>query len=271
MRQKITLKNLLVTGFVSAAFILPAVSAQAQIIVRDNDVEDAVEEAEREIVRVIEEHDRVRTEFEDGKTSDYYTDAIERLDAVIDAMSHIESETRDDAIFTNLATQDEARTAILSISEGSGSTFGLASLTPDSGNLNDYLKRYGYLKPEELYPTTDSNGNPVTTNSALRNQLIDEQKALYYADALVGEVDAARQARYDAYEELSQKASVSDDIHKALDINNALLIENGRNLALLIHLQTAQLNNQSAQLRTQTRERETVSNIFGLRGTGPDS
>lgn len=255
------MKTLLVIGGLSLVTLATAFSAQAQIIVRDNHVEDAIDDFKDNLLEQDREIDQNRTDFETDFTQKYYEDAVERLDKIIDALSHVDdpAETRDDEIFTNLDSQDEAREDILALSIGDGTKFGLAGLPEGGGNIDTYLQRYGYLKPDELYPD----------NAAQRNELIDEQKALYYADALIGEVDAARQARYDAYEQLAEKAKATEDVHKALDINNALLIENGRNLALLIHLQTAQLNNQSAQLRNNTRGRETVSNIFGLRGNGP--
>lgn len=242
----------------SLVCIATTLPAQAQIIVRDNDVESAVEDAEEGIVEAINDRHQDRNDFEEGATTEYYEDAIERLNAVIDSLSHVAEEERDATIFESIDAQTDARAAVLQISEGNGTNFGLASLAETGGSIDTYLQRYGYLKPTEIYPSDESKG--------LRHQLIDEQKALYYADALVGEVDAARQARYDVYEDLLAKARASQDAHEALDINNALLIENGRNLALLIHLQTAQLSTNTAQLRNKTRERESTSNIFGLRG-----
>jgi len=227
-------------------------SANAQILTRDKDVEKIVED----ILEETENANEARTKFEDDKTDKYYKDAIERLDSLIDALSNIDSEARDPEIFSALTNQSPVREKILAVSAGAGTTYGLNSLPDGSANVEAYLKRYGYLTPDQLYPD----------NVAFNNQLSDEHKALYYSDAIIGEVDASRQARYDAYENLIVKASQSDDAHEALDINNALLIENGRNLALLIKLQTAQLSADTALLREQTRSRESTSNIFGLRG-----
>ena len=254
----------LIATLASLACVATTLPAQAQIIVRDNDVEDAVISAEEEIVAAINDRHAERKAFEEDFTDDYYEDAIERLNAVIDSLSIVAEEERDATLFEGVDAEDQtlSRTAILAVSEGLGTTFGLASLPDtDVDNMDAYLSRYGYLKPTEIYPEG--------TNLGLRNQLIDEQKALYYADALVGEIDSARQTRYDVYESLLLKAKNSDDVHEALDINNALLIENGRNLALLIHLQAAQLNTNTAQLRNKTRDREATANIFGLRGDGP--
>jgi len=260
--RKIYNKSYLLAPLMTLAFAMTSLPVHAQIIVRDNDVEDAVEDAEEAIVKAIDDRHAERKAFEDGTTTEFYNAAVQRLDKVIDALSYVGRDgERDAAIFDGISGQTDARAAILTVSEGEGTNFGFTSLPNGGGNIDEYIKRYGYLKPEEIYPSDETLG--------FRNQLIDEQKALYYADALVGEVDASRQARYDVYENLLAKAKVSDDAHEALDINNALLIENGRNLALLIHLQAAQLNTNTASLRNRTREREATSNIFGLRGEGP--
>ena len=263
MANNIGFKKLLPIGAVFMMCWLGVAPAHAQIIVEDRDVKDQVEESGDEIIAAIEAANENRTDFEEGATTDYYADAIERLDTLIDALSHVDMEERDAEIFAELTNQDKAREDILAISTGVGSTFGLASISEkdfededDTSDINAYLKRYGYLRPNQIFPL----------NEAFRNQLIDEHKALYFSDALVGAVDSSREARHNAYQALIVKAAATDDAHHALDINNALLIENGRNLALLIQLQAAQLSADTALLRAQTRSRESVSNIFGLRG-----
>jgi len=55
-----------------------------------------------------------------------------------------------------------------------------------------------------------------------------------------------------------------------MEINNALLIENGRNLALLINLQTAALNAQSVDLRDKAHAEQRLKSTFGESG-GVDS
>lgn len=263
----------LMSGAILIAAVAYSTSASAQIVVADvgtpsvisaitttgGTTTSAVNAQGSSIVSAINTHNTNRGNFESGATSQFYDDSRERLDKLINSLSHVDTDSRDNDLYASLDSQNTAREAILGLSDANGSNYGLSAMPATGGNIDTYLQRYAFLKPVELHPT----------NMAAQNHITDIQKALYYSESMVGEADAARQARYDVYQELATKAKSTDDAQAALEVNNALLVENGRNLALLIHLQTAQLNSDSAFLRDMMQERQMTSGLFGKVGTGP--
>lgn len=142
--------------------------------------------------------------------------------------------------------------------EGTGTTFGLGLPTTFTPEMQDYNKKNRLFTPEELHPD----------NIELQEQAREEQQVLFALDSITGETRVAREERLRVYDELADKARSAQDMKASLEVNNALLLENGRNLALLIELQTAQLASDSVYLRDKTKSRQKVASIFGSTGTG---
>ena len=94
------------------------------------------------------------------------------------------------------------------------------------------------------------------------------QQTLYAVDSMTGETRVAREERLRVYDELANKASSAQDMKASLEVNNALLLENGRNLALLIELQTTQLAADGVLLREKAKGRQKVAALFGETGIG---
>ena len=61
---------------------------------------------------------------------------------------------------------------------------------------------------------------------------------------------------------------IRDSMKGALEVNNALLLENGRNLALLIELQTAQLAAEGVSLKEKAQLQQNTASVFGSTGDG---
>ena len=93
-------------------------------------------------------------------------------------------------------------------------------------------------------------------------------QTLYAVDSITGETRLAREDRLKVYTELAEMSAQAVDMKGALEVNNALLLENGRNLALLIELQTAQLAAESVHLRDKSQSRQNTASIFGSTGDG---
>lgn len=124
--------------------------------------------------------------------------------------------------------------------------------------MKAYHESYRFLQPEELHPE----------NQELQKEVRELQKTLYALDSITGETRLARKERLKVYTELADKSATAEDMKGALEVNNALLLENGRNLTLLIELQTAQLAAESEGLREKVRSRQSVANVFGSTGDG---
>ena len=142
--------------------------------------------------------------------------------------------------------------------EGTGTTFGLGLPSTFTTQMVDYNKANRLITPEELYPD----------NIELREQTRELQQTLYAVDSMTGETRVAREERLRVYDELANKASSAQDMKASLEVNNALLLENGRNLALLIELQTTQLAADGVLLREKAKGRQKVAALFGETGIG---
>lgn len=142
--------------------------------------------------------------------------------------------------------------------EGTGTTFGLGLPDSPTTEMTNYYKEYRLLKPEELHPDSVE----------LQREARLLQQTLYAVDAATGETAQAREERLNIYKELADKSAAATDMKASLEVNNALLLENGRNLALLIELQTAQLAASGVELRQKARGQQTVAGLFGEAGDG---
>ena len=124
--------------------------------------------------------------------------------------------------------------------------------------MRDYHKTYRLIQPEDLHPD----------NEELQKQVRDLHQALYAVDSITAITSKARKDRESTYDELAEMSAQAVDMKGALEINNALLLENGRNLAMIIDLQTAQLAAESVNLRDKVQSRQTIANVFGATGEG---
>ena len=122
-----------------------------------------------------------------------------------------------------------------------------------SKSLDDYRGNHGLKKVSSIY----------SKNPRLSSGLQKLYDTAYNTEVTVNTVSKASEDRMTRYTELSDQAKASEDLKTSLDINNALLLENGRNLALLIDLQTAQLDSQVVQLRKETQAKNAAAKTFG--------
>ena len=105
--------------------------------------------------------------------------------------------------------------------------------------LAGYQSEYGLLASKSVHKD----------GSALAKELRHTYNALYMAETTAFLAHEAREARLTAYTNLETAAQNANSLREAIDVNNALLVENGRNLTTLIALQTADMNAQSAAVR----------------------
>jgi len=120
-------------------------------------------------------------------------------------------------------------------------------------DLSSYLKEYDLQSVDEIYDDNDE----------LARGVLQLYHSAYNAESTVNTISQASADRLSRYDELLGNAKTATDLKTALDINNALLLENGKNLALLIDLQTAQLDAQAVQLRKEAQNRNAVTRTFG--------
>lgn len=270
MPVKLNTRSKLAILAMSAAMLVSMVPAQSQVLVRDIKTRSAVKDVRDEVDNVkdaVKKSDDARKDFETKeskkyydardkfeteKTATYYTDAVERLDKVINSLSHIDTDTKDSNLYSAMNTSNSGRQKNNDLTEDT-SDFGIKLTSAAETEMANYLKRYGFFSAAEMY----------SANPALQNRLKDSETALYYSAAMVRNSDNEKKNRFDAYTDLASRAQNAQDVKSALEVNNALLIENGRNLALLIQLQTAQLNADNSLLRDNIEKEHFVSRIFG--------
>lgn len=142
--------------------------------------------------------------------------------------------------------------------EGGGIKLGLQIDASTGGPVKRYRKAYGFAEPEKLYKN----------NKSLQEHLEKLQAALYISEITVAELDSTRDKRLKAYDDLTKQAKDALTLAQSMEVNNAILLENGRNLAMLIEMQTIGLNAQASQLREASHARQSVTNTFGVEGSG---
>jgi len=217
--------------------------------------------------------------FDENETKQHFADQIKhyekevaRLDAMIEAMGFNKVEGEDNAqsavasekiaqAFDLISNTTDVRKKITNARQAEGEpVFGMPYGDGEGGLTipEAYYAKYGILKPEEVF----------TDNEILQYNLAQLQGALYLSDATVAEVDKSRELRFQTYVDLLEKTKEAEDLHTTMQINNAIMLENGRNLALLIDLQTANLNNGAAILRKETKKRQITAETFGDTNTG---
>ena len=152
-----------------------------------------------------------------------------------------------------------SRVLLTNAIEGRAKKFGIVGL-PDTPTeeMRDYHKTYRLIQPEDLHPD----------NEELQKQVRELHEAVFLADSFTAIASEARKDRESTYDELAELSAQAVDMKGALEVNNALLLENGRNLALLIDLQTAQLAAESVNLRDKAQSRQNIASVFGSTGDG---
>lgn len=151
-----------------------------------------------------------------------------------------------------------ARIRLGNVTEGTAEVFGLGLPETPTEDMTRYHRTYRLLQPEELYPD----------NLELQRQTRDLHQTLFVVDGVTGATNKGRKERLEVYAGLAEMSAQAVDTKGALEVNNALLLENGRNLALLIELQTAQLAAESVKLKEKVQSQQSVASVFGAAGQG---
>ena len=265
------------TAALSAVFLLAfSPVALAQIGVKDVDVKRLLEyikeindDIKEEAVKI---DGRLETsnKFEQDDTKPHYKAEIARLNAQLESLGYHTVNSSDvsapitRADYTWLDSSTAGREAIKTLprSDHQDQAYSLASINSATVRvggqcvaatpLAKYLCEYGLAPATDMYPK----------NPDLERSMTNLYSALYLADTTVGLVDQARPDRDAVYEQLMTEAHSAADLREVMEVQNAILLENGRNLALLINLQTAQLNSDAAQLRKNARQSQIKRETF---------
>ena len=203
----------------------------------------------------------VQTQTHYGSQISHYAEQIKKYEEQISQLER-EYDSITGIKFSQLFDLDvhgaASRVLLTNALEGKANEFGLGLPDTPTKEMKDYHKTYRLIQPEELHPD----------NIELQKQVRDLHQALFTADSFTAIASEARKDRKSTYDELAELSAQAVDMKGALEVNNALLLENGRNLALLIDLQTAQLAAESVNLRDKVQSRQTIANVFGATGEG---
>jgi len=269
-------KTLLVASVIGCSGF--AGQAYAQIAVDDRDAGVFLERIEENTKKEHEAADKFR---KDNTTDHYksqiehYDREIERLNALITSLGYysvegdeLKEKKGSDTAFENLNTSTDSRTAVQNAAEGKSKEFGimldgfdstfvekipvLGGLVSGSGPVA-FRKEFGLTAPDVIYA-----GNEQSQKSLSR-----KYSSLYFANTVAGESNVGRKERLKVYDDLITRAKEAGDIQEAIRVQNAILLENGRNLALLIDLQTAQLNSQTVNMMDSTADANAPAYMFG--------
>lgn len=274
------LKIALVTTVIG--FVGFASPAYAQISVEDRDSNDLLEQIRDQD----EEEYEDAKEFRDNDITDHYESQIEhydreikRLNAMIAALGYHSVDGEDDPAekdgteepFDALEPTGDARTAVQAAADGDSTEFGIMIDGFEEGLLDSvglgglgggdgpsaFRAEFGLAAPDKLYPE----------NEQLAKGVQRTYSSLYFAQTVAGEANKGRTERLEAYDNLLELAKSSKDLQTALRVQNAILLENGRNLALLIDLQTAALNATSVEVNQVASSTNETESMFGA-GSG---
>lgn len=261
-------------AFVTTALSLASFAspAYAQISVEDVDANSILREIQEEAK---EEYDRFN-DFRTDRTIPHYDAEIKRLDTMIKALSYYneegvyEGDGRDlshfDIVEGSDATRDRVTEILQDAIQPDGLTLEFESLDTGSGTIDTiataifgespptaYLTEYGFLPPQ----------NKHEEDGPLQKKVAKLYSALFIADSMIGGLAETRIQRLEAYDNLREKAKATESVQQAIEVNNALLIENGRNLALLIDLQMVRLNAEAVALRDNATSKNKSEESFG--------
>jgi len=276
-------KTLLVASVIGCSGF--ASQSYAQISVEDRDAGVLLERIEENTKKENEAADKFRKEdtSEHYKSQiEHYDREIERLNALITSLGYFsvdgendpEEVTKDNEILSMvLEKSDGARDAVQEAAEGKSTQFGIsvgefngsglgAGFTDGLGDGSaagpaDFLAEFGLSSPDALYEE-----NPQSQKSLAR-----KYNSLYLANTVAGEANLGRTTRLEVYDELITKALEAKDVQTAMRVQNAILLENGKNLALLIDLETANLNAQSISILESVERDNAPGYLFGV-GSG---
>jgi len=213
-------------------------------------------------------------EFRDKTTKPHYEREIKKLNAMIDTFGYWQSKDTEDPVkepelfkkaFDTITMSDDARKSILAAGEGKSNEFGimfdgfdgdgLGGTNLGASTVAKFRKALGLQAPKEIYPTKNAGSH--------RENLTRMYSSLYLANTVANEAHNGRVQRLEIYDELIEQAKTTDDLQAELRLQNAILLENGRNLALLIDLQTAQLNAQTVDIASTARSKNIPESMFG--------
>ena len=203
----------------------------------------------------------VQTQTHYGSQISHYAEQIKKYEEQISQLER-EYDSITGIKFSQLFDLDvhgaASRVLLTNALEGKANEFGLGLPDTPTEEMKVYHKTYRLIQPEELHPD----------NIELQKQVRDLHQALFTADSFTAIASEARKDRESTYDELAELSAQAVDMKGALEVNNALLLENGRNLALLIDLQTAQLAAESVNLRDKAQSRQNIASVFGSTGDG---
>jgi len=271
-----------VVGLSSPAF--------AQVTTDDRDAQGLLEQI-RDINREIRDtNDEIKTlqenarDFRNDETKPHYEREVKRLNSMIESLGYWKSADNSDptkednpseVAFDDLETSIDARTAVQTAGDGTDSNKVGIVFTAYSGadgnlgggigaggtapNPDQFREALGLHKPEVLYPGD---------NNVLASNLARQYSSVYLANSVAGESHKGREARLEVYTNLLTRAKAAGNLREELRVQNAILLENGRNLALLIDLQTAQLNAQTVEMTNATIESQLPREMFGGNDSG---
>jgi len=265
----------------SASLVAIPISAHAQVIgVTDVAAERILQDID-DNTDTIEDKLETANKFATEKTEPYYKHELARLDRMIELLGHYEVsedgktlsaseknritelyKSRDGDLDNREAVSDASKGeseqfAIIVKSGDSGSPFSSKAGVTGGGPLQKYMTAHNFTVPEEIF------------KDATKKIHIEKlYSALYMAEVTAGEVNEGRENRLEIYKDLSEKSKAAKDMRQALEINNAIQLENGRNLAMLINLETAQLNAQSVNLRQTAQTKQGKTDLFGSNALG---
>lgn len=258
-----------------AAFSTPAF---AQVTTDDRDSQKFLEHIRNDARDF--RNDEIEPHYEDQiehheTQVEHYEREIKRLNSMIESLGYWKSTDNSDPLkeenpselaFDDVGRSTEARTAVQTAGNGtdpdeigivftafsgdaSGGITGLGGGAPD-----EFRETLGLHKPTDLYPGE---------NNVFASNLARKYSSVYLANSVAGESHKGRQGRLEVYTNLLTRAKAAGNLREELRVQNAILLENGRNLALLIDLQTAQLNAQTVELTNATVVSQLPREMFG--------
>lgn len=262
-------KSLLVASVISCTGF--ADQAYGQISVEDRDAGVLLEDIRDDARDAYEATDNFRDEdvrphYE--SQIEHYDREIARLNAMIQSLGYYSVDGESDpskragreAIFTPLDQTTNARVAVQAAAEGESTEFGIVIDGFDGGGgisggsgPSAFRTEFGLGAPSTIYED----------NEQSQKNLTRKYSSLYFANTVAGESNIGREGRLKVYNDLLEEAKSAEDLQATMRIQNAILLENGRNLALLIDLQTAQLNSQTVTMMESATNANAPGYMFG--------
>ena len=119
--------------------------------------------------------------------------------------------------------------------------------------IDGYREEYALLSADALYKS----------NGAMQRHIDQLHQSIFLAEAMAGETALTRDQRLELYEKLQEQAAAAKDVNESMEVANAIMLENGRNLALLIDLETIRLNAEASSYRQAAQDAQQNARFFG--------